>query len=166
MKSERSERCSGQCSPRRLSEMQREVSDKQRDACCEAQVDELDIRNLCEEQNKDEELAQLKELFVTGQLDTFQKEQIQHLSPRQRRLMIWAPQFRIVNDTLGAMFLKNEFNQTFKVIVPIHCYEQLINYTHATTLKHLGATKTIAYLKNNCILPGVDKIAQLCISKC
>ena len=34
-----------------------------------------------------------------------------------------------------------------------------------TTLKHLEASKTIEYLKSNCILPGVDKIARLCISR-
>ena len=64
------------------------------------------------------------------------------------------------------IFQEGELTQVFKVIIPIHCYEELIKFTHATTLKHLGASKTIAYLKSNCILPGVDKIARLCISKC
>ena len=80
--------------------------------------------------------------------------------------MIWAPQFRIVDGALSVIFQEGELTQVFKVIIPIHCYEELIKFTHATTLKHLGASKTIAYLKINCILPGVDKIAQLCISKC
>ena len=80
--------------------------------------------------------------------------------------MIWAPQFRIVDGALGVVFQEGELTQVFKVIIPIHCYEELIKFTHATALKHLGASKTIAYLKSNCILPGVDKIARLCISKC
>ena len=73
--------------------------------------------------------------------------------------MIFRLQFRIADGTL-------ELTQVFKVIISIHCYEELIKFMHATTLKHLGVSKTIAYLKSNCILPDVDKIARLCISKC
>ena len=80
--------------------------------------------------------------------------------------MIWVPQFRVINNALGEVFNEHELSQVFKIIVPIQCYEQLVNYTHTVTLKHLGANKTIAYLKSNCILPGIDKIAHLCISKC
>ena len=148
--------------PQCKTQLRKRFSDESRNA----QIDEVDILNFSEEQAKDEELAQLKEMFENGQLDTFKKEQIQYLSPRQRRLMIWAPQFRVVNNALGVVFNEHELSQVFKIIVPIQCYEQLVNYTHTVTLKHLGANKTIAYLKSNCILPGIDKIARLCISKC
>ena len=62
----------------------RNVSSRFHDAACNAQIDEIDILNLSEEQVKDEELVQLKEMYANGQLDTFKKEQIQYLSPQQR----------------------------------------------------------------------------------
>ena len=145
----------------------RRVEPECQEVMCNANVDEVASIELINEQAKDKEIEQLKSWFLQGHLDRFEKQHIQHLSPRQRRLMIWAPQFRVMeNGAFGVMFNEHALDRRFKIIVPEQCYEKLIEFTHATTLKHLGAAKTIAYLKDNCILPGVDKIARLCISRC
>ena len=54
--------------------------------------------------------------------------------------MIWAQQFRIVDGALGVMFQEGELTQVFKVIIPIHCYEELIKFTHATTFTCISYT--------------------------
>ena len=64
--------------PVECSKCGRNVSSRFRDAACNAQIDEIDILNLSEEQAKVEELVQLKEMYANGQLNTFKKEQIQY----------------------------------------------------------------------------------------
>ena len=55
---------------------------------------------------------------------------------------------------------------SYKVVIPQHLYNQIINITHATTLKHVGVTKTIAYLKGQAIMPGIDKMVHYKIAQC
>ena len=51
---------------------------------------------------------------------------------------------------------------SYKVVIPQHLYDQIIDTMHATTLKHVGVTKTIAYLKGQVIMPGLTK---WCVTK-
>ena len=55
---------------------------------------------------------------------------------------------------------------SYKVVIPQHLYNQIIDTTHTTTLKHVGVTKTIAYLKGQAIMPGIDKMVCYKIAKC
>ena len=55
---------------------------------------------------------------------------------------------------------------SYKVVIPQHLYDQIIDSTHATTLKHVGAAKTIAYLKGQAIMPEIDKMVRFRIAQC
>ena len=68
----------------------------------------------------------------------------------------------------GIFVVKNMSDRliSYKVVILQHLYDQIIDTTYATTLKHVGVTKTIAYLKGQAIMPGIDKMVRYKIVQC
>ena len=120
--------------------------------------------NLAEEQSNDEELALLKDKYLSHSLESL----LQHpQSPRLTKILTWIPNLELHANMLMIKLTDSRTHVTkLKPILPRHLYKSITLQTHASTLKHAGALKTIDYIKAKCFAPGLNKVARLIVAQC
>ena len=121
--------------------------------------------NLADEQKTDADINYLRDRLTDGSLLKLPATELSSLSPRLRKLLLWAPNMEIKNDILVVKNMSDGLI-SYKVVIPQHLYDQIIDTTHATTLKHVAVKKTIAYLKGQAIMLEVDEMVRYKIAQC
>ena len=129
------------------------------------EISTIESINMGDEQKVDADINYLRNRLTDGSLLKLPATELSSLSPRLRKLLIWAPDMEVKNDILVVKNMSDGLI-SYKVVIPQHLYDQIIDSTHATTLKHVGAAKTIAYLKGQAIMPGIDKMVRFRIAQC
>ena len=93
-----------------------------------------------DEQKVDTDINYLRNRLTDSSLLKLPATELSSLSPRLRKLLIWALDMEVKNDILVVKNMSDRLI-SYKVVIPQHLYDQIIDSTHATTLKHVGVAK-------------------------
>ena len=129
------------------------------------EVFSIDKLDMAAEQGRDDDIMFLRARLENDTLRKLEKQEVSQFSPRLKKLLIWASNLCLANNLVVVACVDQEI-VTYKVVIPLHLYEQVIRVTHETTLGHAGAFKTIQYIKSFAVVPGIDKIARQLINQC
>ena len=129
------------------------------------EISATDSLDMAKDQKADTNIIYLWDKLMDGTLLKLSAVQLSSVLLQLRKLLIWAPDMKLVNDTLVVACTTDE-NDVYKLVVLLQLYEKVIKMTHARTLKHVGKAKTIAYFESYCIIQGIDKLVCHRIALC